>query len=120
MSAGTGAVKDAHCAEPMVTRLLLLLIRVYQLTLSPLLGNVCRFYPSCSRYTAACIAHHGPLKGTWLGIKRISRCHPFNPGGYVPPPLPSGQTPQDDGAMQPPQGARDDAAAPAQPGHPSA
>ncbi len=97
----------------MVTRLLLLLIRVYQLTLSRLMGDVCRFYPSCSRYTAACIASHGPLRGTWLGVKRIARCHPFHPGGYDPPPLPPGQTPQDGGAMPPPQGARDDTAAPA-------
>ena len=67
-------------------RALLLLIRVYWWTLSPLIGNVCRFHPSCSRYTATCIERFGALKGGWLGLKRISRCHPFHPGGYDPPP----------------------------------
>lgn len=67
-------------------RLLLLLIRAYQLVLSPLLGPVCRFTPSCSRYTATCIERHGALRGSWLGVKRIGRCHPWNPGGHDPPP----------------------------------
>jgi putative membrane protein insertion efficiency factor len=70
----------------VTTRALLALIRLYQLTLSPLLGRCCRFEPSCSRYTAACIESHGPLRGLWLGLKRIARCHPFHPGGYDPPP----------------------------------
>ena len=72
-----------------MTKLLLALIRLYQLTLSPLLGNACRFTPSCSRYTAACIASHGPVRGTWLGLRRVLRCHPFHAGGYDPPPPPS-------------------------------
>jgi len=71
----------------MLARVLIILIRVYQWTLSPLLGNVCRFEPSCSRYTAECIHVHGPFKGVWLGVRRVLRCHPFNPGGYDPPPL---------------------------------
>lgn len=62
------------------------LIRLYQITLSPLLGPTCRFYPSCSRYTATCIERFGPLKGSWLGVKRIARCHPFHPGGVDEPP----------------------------------
>ncbi|HEY6879158.1 MAG TPA: membrane protein insertion efficiency factor YidD [Polyangiales bacterium] len=69
-----------------MTKLLLALIRLYQLLLSPLLGNVCRFEPSCSRYAAACIATHGPARGSWLALKRIGRCHPFHAGGYDPPP----------------------------------
>jgi putative membrane protein insertion efficiency factor len=69
-------------------QLALLLIRLYQLTLSPLLGPSCRFEPSCSRYAMACIDGHGVLRGSWLAAKRILRCHPFNPGGYDPPPLP--------------------------------
>jgi putative membrane protein insertion efficiency factor len=68
--------------------LALLLIRLYQLTLSPLLGPTCRFEPSCSRYAMACIDGHGVLRGGWLAAKRIARCHPWNPGGYDPPPLP--------------------------------
>lgn len=70
-----------------MTKLLLALIRLYQLTLSPLLGKSCRFEPSCSRYTAQCIELHGPTRGIWLGVRRLSRCHPFHAGGYDPPPL---------------------------------
>jgi hypothetical protein len=69
-----------------MTKLLLALIRLYQLLLSPWLGNVCRFEPSCSRYAAACIATHGPARGSWLALKRLGRCHPFNAGGFDPPP----------------------------------
>jgi len=72
----------------MVRQALILLIRVYQLTLSPLLGPCCRFEPSCSRYAAQCIEIHGVLRGTWLALRRLSHCHPFHPGGYDPPPLP--------------------------------
>jgi putative membrane protein insertion efficiency factor len=70
----------------MLARLLMLLIRVYQRVLSPLLGPVCRFEPSCSRYTHECLRLHGAAKGSYLGVRRILRCHPFNPGGYDPPP----------------------------------
>jgi putative membrane protein insertion efficiency factor len=65
---------------------LTLLIRGYQLTLSPLLGPRCRFYPSCSRYTLEAIERHGALRGSWLGAKRICRCHPFHEGGFDPVP----------------------------------
>ncbi|MEM8608127.1 MAG: membrane protein insertion efficiency factor YidD [Myxococcota bacterium] len=66
--------------------LLLAAIRLYQLTLSRLIGSACRFEPSCSRYTATCIERFGAIRGSWLGIKRIAKCHPFHPGGYDPPP----------------------------------
>jgi putative membrane protein insertion efficiency factor len=62
------------------------LIRLYQLTLSPLLPPACRFEPSCSRYTYQAIDKYGLIKGSWLGFKRILRCNPFNPGGYDPVP----------------------------------
>lgn len=64
--------------------LLLLCIRGYQKYLSPLLGKNCRFYPTCSQYTYEAIERYGIFKGLFLGIKRISKCHPFHPGGYDP------------------------------------
>ncbi len=70
----------------MIARFLILLIRFYQLTLSPFLGSRCRFDPSCSAYAATCIAQFGALKGTWLGFLRIIRCHPFGGFGFDPPP----------------------------------
>lgn len=69
-----------------MSKLLLWLIRLYQLTLSAIIGRSCRFEPSCSHYTAACIELHGPARGLWLGARRIARCHPFHAGGYDPPP----------------------------------
>jgi len=62
------------------------LIRVYQYTLSPLLGPSCRFYPSCSEYAYQAIMRHGPLRGLLLAFKRILRCHPYHPGGVDPVP----------------------------------
>ena len=70
----------------MVRILLLGLIRLYQIFLSPLIPSQCRFTPTCSRYTYTAIQRFGAIKGTWMGIKRISRCHPFNPGGSDPVP----------------------------------
>lgn len=68
-------------------RLLSLLVRGYQLVLSPLLGPRCRFYPSCSAYAVEALSTHGAVKGTWLAARRLLRCHPWNPGGidHVPP-----------------------------------
>ena len=60
------------------------LVRLYQLTLSRLLPPSCRFHPSCSEYTRQAIERYGLSRGVWLGAKRLSRCHPFNPGGYDP------------------------------------
>jgi putative membrane protein insertion efficiency factor len=61
-------------------------IRAYQLTLSPLLGAMCRFEPSCSRYFDEAIHVHGPLQGLWLGVRRLSRCHPLGGHGHDPVP----------------------------------
>ncbi|MBN2646609.1 MAG: membrane protein insertion efficiency factor YidD [Thiotrichales bacterium] len=63
-----------------------LLIRFYQLFISPLLGPRCRFYPSCSHYALEALQVHGLFKGSWLAIRRISRCHPGHPGGLDPVP----------------------------------
>jgi putative membrane protein insertion efficiency factor len=63
------------------------LVRLYQLTISRLLPSSCRFYPSCSEYTRQAIERYGVVDGVWLGVKRLVRCHPFNPGGYDPVPV---------------------------------
>ena len=78
--------RPLHLLLSLPKLLLLLIIRIYWWTLSPLIGQVCRFEPSCSRYTATCIERFGAARGSWLGAKRICKCHPFNPGGYDPPP----------------------------------
>jgi len=70
----------------MIRAFLLFTIRLYQMTLSRLIGPTCRFEPSCSHYAATCIERFGAIRGSWLGIKRIARCHPLNPGGFDPPP----------------------------------
>ena len=66
-------------------RLLIGLVRLYQWTLSPLLGPVCRFQPSCSQYFIEAVRKYGAVRGAWRGILRIGRCHPWHPGGYDPP-----------------------------------
>ena len=70
----------------MIKSLALGMIRCYKRFISPVLPSACRFEPTCSVYTYQAIETHGVVKGTWLGIKRISRCHPLNPGGYDPVP----------------------------------
>ncbi|MCK5446268.1 MAG: membrane protein insertion efficiency factor YidD [Rhodospirillaceae bacterium] len=62
------------------------LVKVYQWTLSPVMGSSCRFHPTCSAYAAEAIERHGALKGGWLALRRISRCHPWNEGGIDPVP----------------------------------
>jgi uncharacterized protein len=67
-------------------KILLGLISVYRYTISPFLGNHCRYYPSCSAYMEEAIEKHGTMRGFWLGLKRLGRCHPFHEGGYDPVP----------------------------------
>lgn len=69
-----------------MTRLLLMLVKAYQYFVSPLFAPSCRFTPTCSEYACQALTKHGPLKGLWLAIKRIARCHPWNEGGYDPVP----------------------------------
>lgn len=77
----------AELSRPRAGRqVVLLVIRGYQRALSPLLGPTCRFHPSCSSYTATCVERFGAARGLWLGARRITRCHPFHPGGFDPPP----------------------------------
>ena len=65
---------------------LILLVKAYQLVVSPLTGASCRFYPSCSAYALTALERHGVFRGTWLTVRRLLRCHPWNPGGvdHVP------------------------------------
>lgn len=77
------------CVRSLPAKIMLALIRGYQLTFSALMGKQCRFYPSCSHYAADAIRHYGALRGGFMGARRILRCHPWNPGGYDPVPLPA-------------------------------
>jgi putative membrane protein insertion efficiency factor len=65
---------------------IMVLIRGYQLIVSPVLGPACRFYPSCSQYACLAIDRYGVVKGSYLAIRRLLRCHPFHPGGFDPVP----------------------------------
>jgi uncharacterized protein len=69
-----------------VRQFLLFMIGVYRYLLSPYLGPCCRFHPTCSAYMAQAIREHGSLKGLWLGLARLCKCHPFHPGGCDPVP----------------------------------
>ena len=66
--------------------LILLLIKGYRRFISPLFPPSCRFQPTCSQYALEAISNHGTIKGGWLAVSRILRCHPFHPGGYDPVP----------------------------------
>jgi len=66
--------------------LLVRLLRGYRLVISPLYGQVCRYHPSCSAYALQAVEVHGSLRGAWLAVRRLARCHPWAPGGYDPVP----------------------------------
>jgi len=72
-------------------RLLVLLLRAYQLLLSPMLGQRCRFYPSCSHYAVEAIQTHGAARGSWLTVRRLGKCHPWHAGGLDPVPPKAGE-----------------------------
>ncbi|MDP1520755.1 membrane protein insertion efficiency factor YidD [Porticoccus litoralis] len=72
----------------MIRAAIISLIRGYQYLVSPLLGNRCRFHPTCSCYAIEAVNHHGTLKGGYLTLRRLIKCHPFHPGGYDPVPEP--------------------------------
>jgi len=62
------------------------LLRGYKYLISPLMGQNCRFHPSCSDYAREAVLKHGVMRGLWLAIRRVGRCHPWNPGGFDPVP----------------------------------
>ncbi len=70
----------------MLARLLVMVVRGYQIAISPLLPPACRYTPTCSQYAIDALRRHGALKGSWLALRRIGRCHPFRRGGYDPVP----------------------------------
>ena len=65
---------------------LIALVRFYRYAISPMLGRNCRFHPTCSEYAIEALERHGALRGGWMAVKRVGRCHPCNPGGYDPVP----------------------------------
>ncbi|HUW27128.1 MAG TPA: membrane protein insertion efficiency factor YidD [Sulfuriferula sp.] len=69
-----------------MSRLLIYLVKVYQYAISPMMGTHCRFTPTCSQYAVEAITKYGAARGFWLSMRRLSRCHPRNPGGYDPVP----------------------------------
>ena len=69
-----------------MTRLLVLLLRGYRYAISPLYGQVCRYHPTCSAYALEAVTEHGSLRGSWLAVRRIARCHPWAAGGLDPVP----------------------------------
>ncbi|MBT8421196.1 MAG: membrane protein insertion efficiency factor YidD [Gammaproteobacteria bacterium] len=69
-------------------RIVKFLIRIYQYAVSPFLPPSCRFYPTCSAYAIEAVEQHGSVRGLWLGLRRLLRCHPWHPGGYDPVPPP--------------------------------
>jgi uncharacterized protein len=79
-------------AAHAMKQILIFLIKLYQWCLSPFFGGQCRFYPSCSAYAAEAIDTHGALRGTWLAIARLLRCHPWHPGGVDPVPPKNGDS----------------------------
>ena len=75
---------------------LIWLLKGYRFAISPLYGQVCRFYPTCSAYALEAVTEHGALRGSWLAVRRVGRCHPWNPGGYDPVPRRRGEHDHDD------------------------
>jgi putative membrane protein insertion efficiency factor len=80
-------VTDTARRPGLVARAMLAVIAAYSRRLSPLLGANCRYHPTCSSYARQAIVHHGAVKGGWLALRRLGRCHPFREGGYDPVPV---------------------------------
>ena len=85
---GEGAIAVAHAVEAMLLTMVVGVIEVYRRLVSPLLPPACRFHPTCSTYAVGCLHRHGLLRGGWMSLRRIGRCHPFHEGGHDPIPAP--------------------------------
>ena len=81
--ARSSAWQTAHC-ESTMRRVVLALLHFYKRVISPVLPPMCRFEPTCSVYMMQAVEKYGALRGLWLGLRRLGRCHPFNPGGWDP------------------------------------
>jgi hypothetical protein len=89
-----GAVIHAHTRRPNAMRVtfvsaglshaLLFVLSLYRAAISPLVGPCCRFVPSCSEYAGQAVRRYGPVRGVWMALRRMLRCHPFHPGGWDP------------------------------------
>lgn len=79
-------MKQRSLLSKLLSKALIIPVRAYQYSISPLLPGACRYYPTCSDYCVQAIEKHGPVKGLWLGTKRICSCHPWGGSGYDPVP----------------------------------
>lgn len=80
--------RAAEAAGRVPARILLALLKIYQVALSPFFAGSCRFLPSCSQYAVKAVESHGAVRGAWLSVRRLARCHPLCPGGHDPVPAP--------------------------------
>lgn len=97
----TDRIPEARGVDRLAGRAVLLGLRFYQLALSPLIGGSCRFTPSCSQYATEAVARHGVVRGGWLAVRRLARCHPFGSFGIDPVP-PAARPPAVDPGLAPP------------------
>lgn len=79
-------ILEEKMISKVISAIIIAVVRIYQYTISPLLGKNCRFLPTCSEYAIEVIKSHGPFKGSYLAFKRILKCHPFHEGGIDKPP----------------------------------
>ncbi|HPO52867.1 MAG TPA: membrane protein insertion efficiency factor YidD [bacterium] len=77
---------EQYCKKNLISKLMIFFVRIYQISVSPVLGHNCRFYPTCSNYLIEAVEQFGMTKGLLLSLRRIIKCHPFHSGGFDPVP----------------------------------